>query len=179
MVIVAVLSTAELPWFPCHDERYEMCIRDYRKNINQPDTVLNGIEMVDSRALYNWLDILSPACDGDVEIGCDRTEKITLRVRSADANEAKATTHTLFTLFCDSVSRYADKACADKAQEYSRQINTLLLLPQNSIQVLVKDFANRRAILLADATYYDSRYFGLVAVLLFTFLNGVLCTTRQ
>ena len=152
MAVVALLSTTELPWVPCHEARYEMRIRDYRKNIDQPEAVLNGLELVDGRALCGWLDSLSTAFGGEVETGCDRTEKITLRVRSADAKEAETTARTLFTLFCDTVCRYADKACGMKAREYSRQIDSLLLLPQtDSIQALVKAFADRRAILLADA----------------------------
>ena len=152
MAVVALLSTAELPWVPCHEARYGMRIRDYRKNIDQPEAVLNGLELVDGRALCGWLDSLSAGFDGEVETRCDRTEKITLRVRSADAREAETTARTLFTLFCDTVCRYADRACETKAREYSRQIDSLLLLPQtDSIQALVKAFADRRAILLADA----------------------------
>lgn len=152
MAVVALLSTAGLPWVPCNEARYEMRIRDYRKNIDQPEAVLNGLELVDGRALCGWLDSLSTGYGGDVETGCDRTEKITLRVRSADAREAETTARTLFTLFCDTVCRYADKACEIKAREYSRQIDSLLLLPQtDSIQALTKEFADRRALLLADA----------------------------
>lgn len=151
VAVVAIVSTAHLPIRPCQEVRYELRIRDYRKNVDQPEAVLNGLELVDGRAMCGWLDSIASNYEGEVTTSCDRSEKITLQVRSDEASVAEATAKTLYTLFCDSVSRYASKACAIKAEEYSRQIDSLLHLPSNdNIQSLISTFANRRAILLAD-----------------------------
>ena len=79
-----------------------MRIRDYRKNVDQPEAVLNGLELVDGRAMCGWLDSIASNYEGEVTTSCDRSEKITLQVRSDEASVAEATAKTLYTIGWDS-----------------------------------------------------------------------------
>lgn len=148
VLLVAVLATRDLPHPRVFEARYEFRIRDYQKNIDQPEAVLNGLELMDSYALAGAL----AARAANADIRCDKTEKITLCVRHAQAAEAAQQAAELFRFACDTVASFGDQMCLRKAAEYQSQIDSLSMLPvSDSTQSLLLAFRDRLAILQSDA----------------------------
>lgn len=149
-LVVAFVVTSQLPMPRQYEARYELRLRDYSKNIDQPESVLNGIELMDADQLVQDL-----RCRYDhpgVKIWCDPSKKITIRVHSHQPDEALFRAQTIYQHLLDTVSQFGQQMCYAKAYEYQRQINLLRSLPAtDSTASLINQFHDRLAILQADS----------------------------
>lgn len=148
VLLIAVLVTGNLPSPRLYEARYEVRVRDYQKNIDQPEAVLNGLELVDSYALCDYL----AQKHASVSVRCDKTRKITLVAYHAQADSAEHIVQSVYQHLCDTVTAYGDSMCLKKAAEYQRQIDSLAGTSANDGHLaLAEQFRDRLAILQADA----------------------------
>ena len=92
MAVVALLSTAGLPWVPCHEARYEMRIRDYRKNIDQPEAQLSQkVALPAGDYLFNATALTRSNYTSHIFAG-EQTERLVRVTRStaSDLDQARA-----------------------------------------------------------------------------------------
>ena len=151
VTLIALAVTRDLPVPQQYEARYELRLRDYHKNIDNPDAVMESLMLLDSYGLSRYLDSL-PAPDGvEVSVQCDKTKKITIRVRHSDAVTAAEVAAQRLAVLTDTATRFGDSMCVKRAAVYRDWIDSLRAQPptaENS--ALLKDFVDRLAILEAD-----------------------------
>lgn len=115
-VVVAWVSTCSLPWKPVYEARYEFRVRNFRKNVENCDTVMRNMDVMGSYGLCRYLGTL-PVDDGlQRKLRYDNTEKITLCVRGEDSAATASYAAALYAEACDTLQRFGDTLFARVAE---------------------------------------------------------------
>lgn len=145
--VLAVFVTRELPSERKYEVRYEFRVRNYVKNVVGPDRVLGGIANRDSYWLCGYLKGL-PEQEGLIrKIKYDKTEKVTLLIRGDDSIKVSEYGKELYSVACDTVTRYGDETCERMSEVLRREIATLPEVMSDSLQSLQKELYEMLALM--------------------------------
>lgn len=107
-VVIAFVSTSNLPWKSVYEARYEFRVRNFRKNVESCDSEMRNMDVMGSYGLCRYMETL-PVDDGlQRKLKYDNTEKITLCVQGADSAAVAQYAAMLYADACDTLQRFGD-----------------------------------------------------------------------
>lgn len=92
MLVVSLVVTRDLPTPPCYEVRYEVRVL----GANRPDTMVKDLALAPPEELISTLVQAAEAYPSAIDVWGDKTCKVTLRVRDADAAVAEQTAAELY-----------------------------------------------------------------------------------
>lgn len=149
MACVSLAATADLPWHRLYESCYEFRVRNYLRNVDFPERILAGMDNRGSMWLCGYLDGLSEPDGLQCVVKCDVTGKLTLTVRGADSSLVAGYAASLYSVACDTVTRYGDEMCTRMVGVVNDQIDSLPEPTTDSLQALQKQLYEMRAVLLS------------------------------
>lgn len=125
MLIISLIVTQDLSWKPQYEARYEFRVRNYYKNVEEPELVLSGLSIHDSYWLYEYLSEQPAIADVERKLKYDNTEKITLLATGADSAMVASYAADLYNQACDTMEHYGDELSERLAEVLRKQIDSL------------------------------------------------------
>lgn len=98
ILLLCGVSSVDLPQRKQYESRYEVRLRGFGADLYDPSRVLDslGVAWVDAQTMCDSLSLQVPPSEADVRIWCDKTQKITIRVRHDQADSAQLAAQQIY-----------------------------------------------------------------------------------